>query len=200
MCSGRPAKHARYLDPKRVKPCSRTEEASLSAAPRQDRPPRERAGLPRRRLRRRCRPASARRESARRPTRSRKLPAKPPPLGHGPPPDRRSPSRTARHGHRPVQAARSRSARAAWASSSWPSRQQPVRRKVALKIIKPGMDSRQVIARFEAERQALALMDHPNIAQVLDAGSHWRPVAAGPTSSWSWSRACRSPSTATSTS
>jgi WD40 repeat protein/serine/threonine protein kinase len=47
----------------------------------------------------------------------------------------------------------------------------PVRRKVALKIIKPGMDSRQVIARFEAERQALALMDHPNIARVFDAGT-----------------------------
>jgi serine/threonine protein kinase len=47
----------------------------------------------------------------------------------------------------------------------------PVRRKVALKVIKPGMDSRQVIARFEAERQALALMDHPNIAKVLDAGT-----------------------------
>ena len=47
----------------------------------------------------------------------------------------------------------------------------PVRRKVALKIIKPGMDSRQVIARFEAERQALAMMDHPNIAKVLDAGT-----------------------------
>src|ERR1051325_11522092 len=47
----------------------------------------------------------------------------------------------------------------------------PVRRKVALKIIKPGMDSRQVIARFEAERQALALMDHVNIARVLDAGT-----------------------------
>jgi serine/threonine protein kinase len=46
----------------------------------------------------------------------------------------------------------------------------PVVRKVALKIIKPGMDSQQVIARFEAERQALALMDHPNIARVLDAG------------------------------
>ena len=45
----------------------------------------------------------------------------------------------------------------------------PVRRKVALKLIKPGMDSRQVLARFEAERQALALMDHPNIAKVLDA-------------------------------
>jgi serine/threonine protein kinase/tetratricopeptide (TPR) repeat protein len=48
---------------------------------------------------------------------------------------------------------------------------QPVRRLVALKIIKPGMDSRQVIARFEAERQALALMDHPNIAKVLDGGT-----------------------------
>jgi hypothetical protein len=49
--------------------------------------------------------------------------------------------------------------------------EQPVRRKVALKIIKLGMDTRQVIARFEAERQALAIMDHPHIAQVLDAGA-----------------------------
>jgi serine/threonine protein kinase/tetratricopeptide (TPR) repeat protein len=48
---------------------------------------------------------------------------------------------------------------------------QPVRRRVALKVIKPGMDTKQVIARFEAERQALALMDHPNIARVLDAGA-----------------------------
>src|SRR6187431_3126251 len=47
---------------------------------------------------------------------------------------------------------------------------QPLQRRVALKLIKPGMDSRQVIARFEAERQALALMDHVNIARVLDAG------------------------------
>ena len=47
----------------------------------------------------------------------------------------------------------------------------PVRRKVALKILKPGMDSKQVVARFEAERQALALMDHPNIALVLDGGA-----------------------------
>src|SRR5262249_6492845 len=47
---------------------------------------------------------------------------------------------------------------------------QPVRRKVALKIIKPGMDTKQVIARFEAERQALALMDHPHIARVFDGG------------------------------
>ncbi len=49
--------------------------------------------------------------------------------------------------------------------------QLPVRRKVAIKVIKPGMDTREVIARFEAERQALALMDHPNIARVLDAGT-----------------------------
>jgi serine/threonine protein kinase/WD40 repeat protein/tetratricopeptide (TPR) repeat protein len=48
---------------------------------------------------------------------------------------------------------------------------QPVQRKVALKVIKPGMGNRQVIARFEAERQALALMDHPNIARVLDGGT-----------------------------
>src|SRR5712672_191646 len=47
----------------------------------------------------------------------------------------------------------------------------PVRRRVALKIIKPGMDTKNVIARFEAERQALALMDHPNIAKVFDAGA-----------------------------
>ncbi len=49
--------------------------------------------------------------------------------------------------------------------------QQPVRRKVALKVIKPGMDTRQVVARFEAERQALALMDHANIARVFDGGA-----------------------------
>src|SRR5262249_11326298 len=47
---------------------------------------------------------------------------------------------------------------------------QPVRRKVALKVLKPGMDTRRVVARFEAERQALAIMDHPNIAKVLDGG------------------------------
>jgi serine/threonine protein kinase/tetratricopeptide (TPR) repeat protein len=51
----------------------------------------------------------------------------------------------------------------------------PVRRKVALKLIKPGMDTRQVIARFEAERQALALMDHPNIARVIDGGTTGEP-------------------------
>jgi serine/threonine protein kinase len=49
--------------------------------------------------------------------------------------------------------------------------EEPVHRQVALKIIKPGMDSRQIIARFEAERQALALMDHPHIAKVFDAGT-----------------------------
>src|SRR5262245_25845119 len=48
---------------------------------------------------------------------------------------------------------------------------RPVRRKVALKVLKPGMDTRQVVARFEAERQALALMDHPNIAKVFDGGA-----------------------------
>jgi len=49
--------------------------------------------------------------------------------------------------------------------------QEPVRRRVALKIIKPGMDTAEVIARFESERQALALMDHPSIARVIDAGA-----------------------------
>ena len=48
---------------------------------------------------------------------------------------------------------------------------EPVKRRVALKIIKLGMDTKQVVARFEAERQALAMMDHPNIAKVLDAGA-----------------------------
>ena len=47
----------------------------------------------------------------------------------------------------------------------------PVKRQVALKIIKPGMDTKAVVARFEAERQLLALMDHPNVAKVFDAGS-----------------------------
>jgi serine/threonine protein kinase len=59
---------------------------------------------------------------------------------------------------------------------------QTVQRKVALKIMKAGLDSRHVLARFEAERQALALMDHPNIAKVLDAGtisSEPRALASG---------------------
>src|SRR5262245_60566579 len=54
----------------------------------------------------------------------------------------------------------------------WMAQQtEPVKRLVAIKLIKAGMDSQQVIARFEAERQALALMDHANIARVLDAGT-----------------------------
>src|SRR5262245_33664446 len=48
---------------------------------------------------------------------------------------------------------------------------EPIRRQVALKVLKPGMDTRQVVARFEAERQALAIMDHPNIAKVFDGGA-----------------------------
>ncbi len=56
--------------------------------------------------------------------------------------------------------------------SVWMAQQtEPVKRLVALKVIKPGMDSKQVLARFDAERQALALMEHPNIARVLDAGT-----------------------------
>src|SRR5262249_21907877 len=55
--------------------------------------------------------------------------------------------------------------------------EKPVRRKVALKIIKPGMDSKSVVARFEAERQALALMDHTNIARVFCA---WTPASGRP--------------------
>src|SRR5688572_32259662 len=63
----------------------------------------------------------------------------------------------------------------------WVAEQEkPMRRRVALKIIKLGMDTRAVIARFEQERQALAMMDHPNIARVLDAGttSSGRPYFA----------------------
>ncbi len=57
---------------------------------------------------------------------------------------------------------------------------EPVQRRVALKVVKPGMDTRQVIARFEAERQALARMDHPNIARVLDAGATEADSPLGP--------------------
>jgi len=66
--------------------------------------------------------------------------------------------------------------------------EEPVKRRVALKIIKAGMDTRQVIARFEAERQALAMLDHANIARVLDGGQtdQGRPYFA-----WNWSRAFR---------
>ena len=59
--------------------------------------------------------------------------------------------------------------------------EEPVRRRVALKVIKLGMDTKSVIGRFEAERQALAMMDHPNIAKVLDGAP---PTPAVPTSSW----------------
>jgi len=58
-----------------------------------------------------------------------------------------------------------------WGVVYMAEQEQPVRRRLALKIIKLGMDTRSVIARFEAERQALAMMDHPNIARVLDAGA-----------------------------
>ena len=57
--------------------------------------------------------------------------------------------------------------------------EHPVRRRVALKVIKLGMDTRQVVARFEAERQALAMMDHPNIAT---SSTPARPTTAGRTS------------------
>ena len=61
--------------------------------------------------------------------------------------------------------------------------QQPIHRKVALKIIKPGMDTCEVMARFEAERQVLASLDHPGIAKVLDAGATelpaWEEAAEG---------------------
>src|SRR5690242_1810524 len=61
--------------------------------------------------------------------------------------------------------------------------EEPVRRRVALKIIKLGMDTKSVIARFEAERQALALMDHPNIAKVFDAGATQSPAVPGASAS-----------------
>jgi eukaryotic-like serine/threonine-protein kinase len=54
---------------------------------------------------------------------------------------------------------------------------RPVQRQVAVKVIKAGMDTAQVVARFEAERQALAMMDHPAIAKVFDGGSHARRAA-----------------------
>ena len=61
--------------------------------------------------------------------------------------------------------------------------QEPVKRRVALKVIKPGMDTREVLGRFEAERQALALMDHANIAKVFDAGA----TDSTPTNGWNFS-------------
>ena len=71
---------------------------------------------------------------------------------------------------------------------------EPIRRQLAFKLVKAGMNSRQVIARFESERRTLALMDHPAIAKVVDAGS----MADGrPTSSWSTWTGRRSPAFAT---
>jgi len=76
-----------------------------------------------------------------------------------------------------------------WAKAAWrrldAEQTEPVRRTVALKVIKPGMDSSNVLARFEAERQALALMDHQNIARVFDAGT---TESGRLFSSWNWSR------------
>jgi serine/threonine-protein kinase len=63
----------------------------------------------------------------------------------------------------------------------------PVRRKVALKVLKPGMDTRHVLARFEAERQALALMDHPNIATIHDGGT---TESGGARREGAWPRGC----------
>ena len=74
--------------------------------------------------------------------------------------------------------------------------EEPVRRKVALKVIKLGMDTRSVMARFDAERQALALMDHPNIAKVLDPGA---TDTGRPFFVMAWSGASKSPITATRT-
>ena len=67
---------------------------------------------------------------------------------------------------------------------------RPVRRKVALKVIKPGMDTQAVIARFEAERQALAMMDHPNIARVFDASRKARSTPQRITSRDRFAIAC----------
>jgi non-specific serine/threonine protein kinase/serine/threonine-protein kinase len=72
----------------------------------------------------------------------------------------------------------------------------PVRRRVAIKIIKPGMNTREVAARFAAERQTLALMNHPGIAQMFDTGL---PAMDGPTSPWNMSPGLRSHTIATNT-
>jgi hypothetical protein len=73
---------------------------------------------------------------------------------------------------------------------------EPVRRRVALKVIKLGMDTKQVVARFEAERQALAMMDHPNIAKVLDAGMTESSLSQRG-SVLNWCGESKSPTTAT---
>ena len=108
----------------------------------------------------------------------------------------RSPSGPARSSAR--TSCCSRSAKAAWASSSWPSRTQPVRRKVALKIIKPGMDSRAGHRPLRGRAAGPGADGPPEHRQGARRRHHRQ--RAGPTSSWSWSRASRSPSTATTTS
>jgi len=71
--------------------------------------------------------------------------------------------------------------------------EKPLRRRVALKIIKPGMDTEDVIRRFEAERATLAQLSHPNVAQIFDAGA---TDSGAHTSSWNWWRERPSPITA----
>src|SRR5262249_18436021 len=81
------------------------------------------------------------------------------------------PGKRGAHGHIAGRYARQEGIGGGGMGEVWVAKQtEPVKRKVALKLIKPGMDSRAVLQRFEQERQALAMMDHPNIAKVLDAG------------------------------
>ena len=126
-------------------------------------------GVSRRGLRRRCSSLRARSKAYCRPTPSAGDFLDEPHRRRAASDDHAADRRAAGHDHRPVQAAGTDRRRRAWAWSTWPSRSEPVRRRVALKVIKPGMDTRQVIARFEAERQALALMDHPEHRQGADA-------------------------------
>ena len=173
-----PAERAAYLD-RRLRRRRRPAPAGRGAAgrPRRGRPvPRTRRHAGRRRGRppsagrRRTRPAGpATGRDARPPdpdATTARGSATPRPRG------RRPDGRRDRHRHRrPVHAASRSSARAAWASVYLAEQTEPVKRQVALKLIKTGMDSRAVLARFDAERQALALMDHPNIARVYDGGT-----------------------------
>src|SRR5262249_45734543 len=81
------------------------------------------------------------------------------------------PGKRGAHGHIAGRYARQEGIGGGGMGEVWVAKQpEPVKRKVALKLIKPGLDSRAVLQRFEQERQALALMDHPNIARVFDAG------------------------------
>ena len=142
-----------------------------SAAPVETRRAGAAGGVPRPGLRRRSRPARASRAPARGPRAAGQLPrSRPPAVADAPPIDQplteepgtvdrplQAPGADRRRGHGPRLRGRAAAARCGG--------------MVALKIIKPGMDSRQVVARFEAERQALAMMDHQNIAKVFDAGT-----------------------------